>query len=108
PLCTVTEVTHHYFPHKRHISFYYSGVFMNIRVHFCHFLNILIQSLEYTCNRLSAALALAIHELMPRGNIKFYCCYTCSVLTSVMLFFHQQVQFVQTVKSSTVFSVVIS
>src|SRR5690606_38501167 len=100
-------MAHQQLAQKLNMALHQAGMILYIRIEFFQLIHFLTYSAKNFCNRLIAVAAHAMEERVTWFNIQFYGRYTRAVLPAVMLFFHQQVQFIESPHYSAIFLLVV-
>jgi hypothetical protein len=85
------------------MTFHKAGIVLYIGLIFFEFLYILPDFKEDIGNWLLRIAACSVQVRVTWFYIQFYSCYAGSILSAIVLFFHQQVQLVKTIHYCTIF-----
>ena len=89
------------------MAFHQTGMTFYIRMVLFEFIDFLADLLENIRDGLGGIAAETIHERIARFHVEFYGSNTGTVLSAVVLFFHQQVQLIEPPQHSIVLLMVI-
>ena len=91
---SITKMPEHHFSDKTYIFAHPFCVFYKRRVHPGELINILMYFLKNLSNSLRRIRPVTAHKTLPLMGIQLNRTHSCSILPTVVLLFHQQVQFI--------------
>src|SRR4030095_5584859 len=94
-LCTIAKMSQQQLTHEFEMALHESGMLFEIRVKFFNLVYFFANLPEDISNGLRSSTAYAMHEGITRFHLQFHSNHSGPVLTSIVLFFHQQVQLIQ-------------
>jgi hypothetical protein len=102
PLGAIAEMTQQHFSHEGDMSFHETGVLFYIGLILFQLLYLPHYFRKNVRDGLVIAAADPVKKRVPGFGVQFDCGYSGSILPSVVLFFHQEVQLIQTIQDSAV------
>ena len=93
-LGTITEMSQQQFSQEGHMAFHQAGMTLYIGMIFFEFINFFTNLLENIGNSLGRITTQPVHKGITRFHIELNRGNTGTILSAVMLLFHQQVQFI--------------
>jgi hypothetical protein len=103
----VAQVAHQQLAQEADVAFHEARELGNFRLVFLYLLDLVAHFAENIANGLRGAAPETVHEGYPWFCIEFYGGYTRTILSAVMLLFHEQVQLIKPKENRSVFLLII-